>query len=505
MNRTNRLIYYLLLLIFPVAFLLHNVNENFGLISFTDLATLLSQYLLITLVITVFSLMVIKEPAKSTVFSFALLIIYFGYGAFKDVGKQHRLPAMLMGYKVLLPSLFVAVCLLAFYLKTTRYSLQRPVNMIALFLLVNLAVETGWCGYNAVTRADVKQDFGDHYHVQIKDYHPAAAVQKPDVFWLVFDEYAASGTLKKVWDFSNPLDSMLRRKGFRVAGAVKSNYNFTHYSMASTLDMVYLKGLANHTVVTLKDLVRGAFSISDNNVVRVFEKNGYIIRNFSIFNMKGHPSKGLKMFAEIPASLINYQTLAGRLYKDIGWNFTHIFSADKQKADSLSLCGDMIRLDHSYHAMLKRSLKDMHEGLASPAPSFFMLHFMLPHEPYMYNADGSIAFKNGLSEVPKDYLPNLQYTNTVIQQLADSIQAMYRHRNMVIIIQGDHGFKFQESDPLYDTESCHTLYAVYCSDNNYTGWNDPMSTVNSFRILFNKYFYAGLKILPDTSYNLYYR
>ena len=76
---------------------------------------------------------------------------------------------------------------------------------------------------------------------------------------------------------------------------------------------------------------------------------------------------------------------------------------------------------------------------------------------------------------------------------------------MVIILQGDHGYKFDETDPLFDQEGCSILYSVYCSDSSYTGLKNSFNSVNGFRVIFNKYFHTNLPILENRSYNLYYR
>ncbi len=76
---------------------------------------------------------------------------------------------------------------------------------------------------------------------------------------------------------------------------------------------------------------------------------------------------------------------------------------------------------------------------------------------------------------------------------------------MVILLQSDHGFKFSYDDPDFDSEACKILYAVYCSDGIYPGWNNSVNSVNSFRILFNKYFNTGFDLLPGRSYNLFYK
>lgn len=505
MNTYDRRSHYWLLLLFPFSFLLHNVNENFGLIGITPVFHLLFVYTLVTLLIAVVSRLVFKTYPKALLYAFVLLIIYFLFGLYKDFAKQKHFPPLFNSYTLVLPLLLVILLLIAAAIKRSNSNFIRVARAIRFFLVLNAVWETGWCLYNITTGAQSEKDFGDYHHSVIRDVQPAAGSVKPTVFWIVFDEYANSSTLKKVWDFSNPLDSALTKRGFYVADSVRSNYNFTHYSITSILDMTYLKELQNHSVVRLKDLQRGAFSIYDNNVAELFRKSGYAIRNYSIFPLKDHPTQGMKEFDYVPELLINFQTFGGRVRKDIGWNFPNMFKADKRKADSLVVIQSMTDLDTAHKALLARCLKAVEEEKTSNTPSFYLFHFMLPHEPYMYRADGSIAYENGYTASARYYIPHLQYTNQIITQLTDSILSACRQKNTVIILQGDHGFRFQETDPLYDVESCKTLYAVYCSDASYTPWYKMGSTVNSFRIFFNKYFQTGFPLLPDTSYNLYYR
>ncbi|MEJ7738570.1 MAG: sulfatase-like hydrolase/transferase [Chitinophagaceae bacterium] len=501
----NYLSYYLLLLIFPVSFVLHGVNENAGLISASVSGRLLLIYSAITLVIAVVSYFIFRSRARAFFFSFLLLVLYFLFGVFKDLVPDTAIFHMLTRYAVLLPLLVILLLVLVMYMKRRQVHVEKPVKIMSIFLLINLTMETGWLVYNLASNANQQQDFGDHHHQQVKNFRPDIVMNRPDVFWFVFDEYAASRTLQKVWKFNNPLDSMLRFRQFWVADSAMSNYNVTHYSLVSTLDMVYLNGLHQHSVVTLKDLARGTYSIYDNNVLQVFGKAGYAVNNHTIFNFKDHISRGMISFKDVPESLLDFQTLGGRIQHDIGWNFPTLLAFNKQQADSLVEIRFLQQLDTAYDALINRSIRGLEQAALKQDPSAFLFHFMIPHEPFMYNADGTVAYKNGFSIAPENYIEHVKYTNTVITRLVDTILAKYRQRDIVIVLQGDHGFKFREDDPLYDKESCAILYAVYCSDGDYSPWYNTISSVNGFRVLFNKYFNTRFPILRDTSYTLYYR
>ncbi len=497
--------YYLLLLLFPVSFLLHNVNENFGLIPLPDALFLLAVYLITTIGLAFLSKWILRRYPQAFVFSFLLLLINFLFGAFRDFSKVHHFPALINRYVFFLPVVLLILIAAAAGLARSRRPPLRLARALAVFLVINVAYETGWCFYNLASGKAVSQDFGDARHNLITKLNQKKTGTKPVVFWLVFDEYAGSSSVKEVWGLQNPLEPMLRKKGFFVAGSARSNYNFTHFSLSSTLDMAYLSGLQNHSIVRLKDLERGNYSVWDNNTVRLFEQNGYAINNFTIFQMKGHPTGNFEMFRYVPKQLINFQTFEGRVRSDIGWNFPNLLKRDRRAADSAHVSGMLNELDTAYKNQVDRFLLIAAKAAREDRPSFNMFHLQLPHEPYFYHADGSIAYSNGYSDSAKHYPAHLLYTNSVVNRMADSLLALYRRREVVIIIQGDHGFKYQENEAWYDRFSCSILYAVYCSDGNYSAWPQNLTSVNGFRILFNKYLNTALPLLPNHSYNLYYR
>lgn len=504
MNIKNHFSYYLLLLLFPLSFVLHGINENFGLIDASVAARLLLIYAGITSGIALISYLILRCRTRAFFFSFLFLVVYFLFAVLKDTVPDTAFFHGLTRYAVLLPLLIIAFSLL-FFPEKRKVRVDKPVKIMLVFLLINVTAEAGWLLYNLLSKANQKQDFGDHHHLQIEGYRPGKSVKRPDIFWFVFDEYAASSTLKKVWNFTNPLDSVLRVRKFLIADSATSNYNFTHYSLVSTLDMVYLNGFSRHSVVTLKDLARGSYSIYDNNVLQVLRKTGYAVHNYTIFQFKDYTSRGIFSFKDVPGSLINFQTLGGRINQDIGWNFPTLFSFDKRKADSLVEIRNLRDLDTEYDALIERSIQGMRQAALKQGPSAFLFHFMLPHEPFMYNADGTVAYKNGFSTASENYIEQVKYTNTVITRLVDTLLAKYRQRDILIVLQGDHGYKFREADPLYYKESCTILYAVYCSDKDYSAWYNTMSSVNGFRIIFNKYFKTRFPMLRDTSYTLFYR
>src|SRR5688500_7292343 len=110
------------------------------------------------------------------------------------------------------------------------------------------------------------------------------------------DEYSASHMLQSNWNFRNPFDSVLRKKGFFVADSARSPYNFTQYSVLASLDMQYLHELGERKEIFYKDIVRAHHSLYHNNTVQLFSANGYDVVNFSIADFANYPAAEYSRF-----------------------------------------------------------------------------------------------------------------------------------------------------------------------------------------------------------------
>ena len=192
--------------------------------------------------------------------------------------------------------------------------------------------------------------------------------------------------------------------------------------------------------------------------------------------------------------LLDNQTLSGRIKQDLGWKFIRYDKVGE------------FRKEYEYRlSLVQQGLDVAKKAVKDNRPSFFMFHYMFTHEPLLYKGDGSLDTTAHYDMAPEKYIPSINYANNILTTLVDSIKTIYADKDLVIILQGDHGYKYDEKDSLFDQEGCSILYSVYCSDHLYPAWSNTFNSVNTFRVLFNKYFHTNLPLLENRSYNLYYR
>ena len=141
-----------------------------------------------------------------------------------DFLKLHAL--FLSKYSVLI-SLFL-LCFVLFYivLKKAKQPLYRSTLFFNVLFLVYLCMDTSGIIWKQTHPNPDKlsvYDFAEKIHI------PFAKCPKPDIYFLLCDEYASSLSLKKQYNYDNSgLDSFLIGQGFHIQAASHSNYQVYH-------------------------------------------------------------------------------------------------------------------------------------------------------------------------------------------------------------------------------------------------------------------------------------
>src|SRR5215831_9671987 len=100
------------LFLLPIYFVAHGFNENYLSISAIDALKLTAQYLLASLALFFFFIILFKSKRKTALFVFALMCFYFFFGAFHDTLKHLFPSTFIVKYIFILPAsliLMVAV------------------------------------------------------------------------------------------------------------------------------------------------------------------------------------------------------------------------------------------------------------------------------------------------------------------------------------------------------------------------------------------------------------
>jgi len=111
------------------------------------------------------------------------------------------------------------------------------------------------------------------------------------------------------------------------------------------------------------------------------------------------------------------------------------------------------------HPAFARHQREMVEELTAFArrpisrqpPTFRLVHFSIPHLPFVFDADGYNPPSDPLATAPDDaYGRQVLYVDRVIGELLDALRRDAVYDDMTIVVLADHGYRFggHERDPL---------------------------------------------------------
>jgi len=418
-----------------------------------------------------------------------LQVVSFFFGPLQDFLARYAI--WLSRFSVILPLLAILVTAIFVALKKTTRRLARTVMFLNVLLLIYLFVD-GTKAYLVTTHpSEERLGLVTPFASSLTEHtSPCDTCSYPDVYLLLMDEYASTASLKTWYGYDNSdLDSFLLEKGFHIQKASHSNYNYTSFSMASILNMSYLKGLGTGNLVTINDYAACGNLIRNSSVVRLLAAHGYDIINFSIFDLEERPSDVNLHLLPVKANLISGQTLWARIRHDI---IPRIYTLPVPvvKQQIYQVRDDNDRFIDGVEKAAKTS---------ATHPRFIYAHLEMPHSPHFYDRSGRLKTPEELGDTGiQPYLDYLPYTNGVIKRLVTAI-LQNTHDSAVIILMGDHGARYEAPGDTGHVHDFQNLNAIYFPGGNYDLLYDSISGVNQFRVVLSRIFRQNIPLLKDSA------
>lgn len=473
----------------PAFFLLHSVREIFYFIEWDYVLPLFAWYYISLIIVFSFFWLIFRQVNKAALITFLLFGIFFFLSVVRDFLLVHL---RLMGsYSVLFLIVGLSIAVLIVYLNRKKRDFKKVHLFLNLLFLLYVFYDSSIVLYKLVYPPKNKystESFVKKLNIKIPD-----SCTKPDIYFLIFDEYASTNSLKNDFGYNNNrLDSFLVSKGFNIQKSSSSNYCYTFVSIASILNMNYIEGM-NINELPFDDRFYFCDLIEKNELVNFLSENGYEIINNSIFDIINNPSPRLApgdfLLNKMKRELVSYRTLWWRLKRDIFKNFgmrRRFKWLYGNAIDSEAYCNNKL-----IELVKRESLIKVQK------PRFIYAHFTMPHLPYYFDKGGNLRNdKDALTDISKaGYLEYIEYTNNKIYNLINNI-LINNNGQAVIVFMGDHGYRenFLSKPAFY-----HNQNAVYLPNKNYKNLYDSISGVNQFRVLINTLFNQQIPLLKDSS------
>ena len=311
--------------------------------------------------------------------------------------------------------------------------------------------------------------------VQISDVE-----NKPNIYFIILDEYAGFIQLKNDFNFDNSNFSIeLEKRDFFVGNESFSNYPNTSLSVPSIMNMIYLDFIPDKLGKDSKNIRVVEKMINENNVMKILQSNDY-----KITTLDG-------VVGRIPNTYLADVTLCSSIFDinpDIRKNFALVYVPIVGLQELIF--DEVIRnkLECSFSALI-----DFNEDPKNP--DFVVAHLRFPHSPYIYDSFGNSVSINDRGD-KNAYLEQLKFANKKTIEIIDSIQE--RSSENIIIVISDHGYRpyINWENPTIDDyiRGFNILDAYYLPGEEK---HEKIAPVNIFRTIFNSYLEMDYEILDD--------
>lgn len=329
-----------------------------------------------------------------------------------------------------------------------------------------------------------------------------ASPSKPDIYYFIIDTYGRNDVFKEIFRYDNSwfLEG-LKELGFYVANSATTNYAFTSLSIGSALNMDYFddrqRGLLTQEKQECYRLLGEA--IHKNRVMSALKQGGYTTVAFGS-TYSEETIREADFFFE-------YQYGKSEFYEIVFMMTPLRWATLIQSA-----------IDPA-EALRRRTLDQFKKvpavtGMRGPTVTF--AHFIPPRDPFVFGRNGEPIDKGearyllGRALKPEYialYRDEVHFMSGKILEMVREVLKRSKEPP-VIIIQADHG-------PAYGVgnwgrppeqivwERMSILSAYYLPGGGEKKLYESISPVNSFRVVFDHYFGAGLPLLEDRNYFSY--
>jgi len=472
-------------LLFAAYAVLFLYSANLALVLPVDAAAPLARAVAVTAVLTAGLGLVLRDLRKGAIVATAIVIAYFGYGhvagflAGRGIGDTAQLAAWAV----------IVIATVVFVLRWGSRVAQATfgLNVVSL-VLVGIAVAT-------VLPYEISRAGREPIEHAATVRAASTVAPQRDIYFLIFDRYGSADSIKQHFGITdNGIYDWLRGQGFQVPKNSHANYRATDFSLAATLNMQFLDDLTRDVGPVSGDRTPAQAKIQQNEVGRFLKSQGY--RYYQIGSWF-EPTRFVAMADE------NLSYGVTSEFETVLDDLTIMAAVDRVRGVVSPEPTDRDR--HREGTLF--GLRQLRRVATAPGRKFVFAHILLPHDPYVFKADGSPLSEAEANATPerKLYADHLAFANAQIKDIVGYLLAGPEESRPIVIIEGDEGplvcqaLDCVTNTPAYLRIRLGNLVAMYLPGVS-ERLPDTFTSVNTFRLVFRDYFGADLPPLPDRSF-----
>ena len=485
------------LLLVPVYFILHNFFLYHHVVDFSKLKGYVFFWLLFPLL--TYGALWLRYRSKertAAVWSLVILILFFFYSPIIKFFGTTKILFFLTKISVILGLIIAFLLIIFIFAKRFNFEKSRLPGFIILLVSVLLVYEGGVYAYHKINGT------ADHLQLLTSAEEPqlptTAMKEKPDIFYIIFDEQTSAKEAASFLRYNNStLDLSLRNQSFFVSDSASSAYYYTAVALASVFRGSPFKEKQNKKA-EMVGYQMALYNLAQNQFIPYLKENGYEIINtagYKLYNDEKVTPDKIERFGKFEQIVLN-QTFSERIQLQVMGIINDRYPQLMKNSPALKT--KLVRFQNKVGENCNELLNAA--ARKRTAPAFVYAHFSLPHLPVYFDSTGHSLTDDGYIEqnykqnTHQAYMTNLGAARHFILKLAKGIQER-SNGNAVIIIQADHGYRGSPKHPVPDSIKYSIFNAVYFPDKDYHLLSNSLYSVNTFRILLNKYAGAQLPLL----------
>ena len=459
--------------------------ENLADVLLVDIGKPLTTAVLQAIVAYAAASILLRSYRRGAVVASVILVAWYGFGRaapiLVDAGVDERRQ---IGVWLLVIAVAIA------YAVRARRSLPSVTALLNIFATV-LVVFT----LTSIVPYEASRAARSAAAVDTARAGSSGAAPTRDVYYLVFDRYGSASSLDAAFGITdNDLYDWLEGRGFQVQRNSHANYRATDFSLAATLNMTYLDELTDTIGRESGDRTPAQAMLRDHLVGKEFQAMGY---------RYVHLGSWFGPTASIPWADENITAGVTSEFESVLRDTTMAPAVERARGGEKAARTFFER--HGDIALFE--LRQLERLASAPGPKFVFAHILLPHDPYVFRADGSRYTEEEVRPLEEAglYAGQLAYLNRRIKGLVERLTGGDDASDPIVIIQGDEGPLACRSvdcvgdDPRYFRLRFGNLNAMYLPGVD-AKVPDDLSSVNTFRFLLREAFGQDLDLLPDRSF-----
>jgi hypothetical protein len=429
-----------------------------------------------------------KHPAKSAALASLVVLAFFYFGLFADKASGWGL-----GQWWFL-ALWVALLVIGFaaILRTRRDLASLTVILGVGAAVLALPQAAGIARYQA-NHPSLSASDSRLWPTALRKPVPPSGARPPDIYVLIPDDYARTDVLKQYFHYDNTaFIRQLKKRGFVISEQIRSPYADSESNIAAALNMDYLSAFPRVLGKSSEDVRPVKRVMEDNRASRLLESLGY-------------------RYVHLDTDDVTY---AGDNPDISALGPPDGFPNLWMRNSVLRLAGGTLGFNEAAtNQRFRDSIGSVFSKLAAvpaqPGPKFVVFHTLLPHDPYIFGAQGQRVTFPGQSDESLAsaagrayYLRQLQYSSRKILEAVDRIFARSK-TPPVVLIQADEGFQANPEpfgEAAMNDIRVKGFGAFHLPGRGRAGVPQPPNTVNSLRFVMNQYLGTHYEMLRSASY-----